>query len=46
MKSYVCISCWSSIVHFTVAYLVARPLNGSVANGDLFMIQTLLLFKC
>ena len=34
------------IVHFTVAYLVAKPLNGSEAKVYLDMIQTLLLFKC
>ena len=34
------------IVHFTVACLVAKPLNRSEAKGDLVMIQTLLLFKC
>ena len=37
---------WSEIVHFTVACLVAKPLNRSEAKGDLVMIQTLLLFKC
>ena len=31
---------------FTVACLVAKPLNRSEAKGDLVMIQTLLLFKC
>ena len=31
------------IVHFTVAYLVAKPLNGSEAKVYLDMIQTLLL---
>ena len=34
------------IVNFTVAYLVAKPLNGSEAKVYLDMIQTLLLFKC
>ena len=34
------------MVHFTVACLVAKPLNRSEAKGDLAMIQTLLLFKC
>ena len=34
------------IVHFTVVCLVAKPLNRSEAEGDLVMIQTLLLFKC
>ena len=33
-------------VHFTVACLVAKPLNRSESEGDLVMIQTLLLFKC
>ena len=37
---------FSSIVHFTVACLVAKPLNRNEAEGDLVMIQTLLLFKC
>ena len=35
-----------SLVHFTVMYLVAKPLNRSEAEGDLVMIQTLLLLKC
>ena len=34
------------IVHFTVTFLVAKPLNTSEAKGDLVMIQTLLLFRC
>ena len=34
------------IVHFTVACLVAKPLNRSEVKGDLVMIQMLLLFKC
>ena len=34
------------IVHFTVVCLVAKPLNRSEAEGDLVMIQTLLLLKC
>ena len=34
------------IVHFTVVYLVAKPLNKSKAKVDLVMSQTLLLFKC
>ena len=34
------------IVHFTVVYLVARPLNRSKAKVYLVMIQTLLLFTC
>ena len=38
-------SCQDNIVHFTVACLVAKPLNRSEAKGDLVMIQTLLLFK-
>ena len=33
------------IVHFTVVCLVAKPLNRNEAEGDLVMIQTLLLFK-
>ena len=33
------------IVHFTVVYLVAKPLNRSKAKVDLVM-KTLLLFKC
>ena len=35
-----------SMVHFTVACLVAQPLNRSEAKVDLVMIQILLLFKC
>ena len=35
-----------SIVHFTDACLVAKPLNRSEAKGDLVMIQTVLFFKC
>ena len=34
------------IVHFTITFLVAKPLNTSEAKGDLVMIQTLLLFRC
>ena len=34
-----------TIVNFTVACLVAKPLNRSKAKDDLAMIQTLLLFK-
>ena len=34
------------IVHFTVVCLVAKPLNRNEAEGDLVMIQTLLLLKC
>ena len=34
------------MVHFTVACLVAKPLNRREAKGDFAMIQTLLLFKC
>ena len=37
---------WSEIVHFTVACLVAKPLNRSEAKGDLVMIQTSLFYKC
>ena len=33
------------IVHFTVACLVAKPLNRSEAEGDLIVILKLLLFK-
>ena len=33
------------IVHFTVMCLVAKLLNRNEAEGDLVMIQTLLLFK-
>ena len=36
----------ATIDHFTVVYLVAKPLNRNEAKGDLVMIQTLLLFKC
>ena len=36
---------FSPVVHFTVACLVAKPLNRSEAKGDLVMLQTLLLFK-
>ena len=34
------------MVHFTVVYLVAKPLNRSKAKVDLVITQTLLLFKC
>ena len=34
------------MVHFTVACLVAKPLNRNETKVDLVMIQTLLLFKC
>ena len=37
---------FSTIVHFKVVCLVAKPLNRNEAEGDLIMIQTLLLFKC
>ena len=39
---------WSvtKIVHFTVACLVAKPLEKSEAKVDLVMIKTLLLFQC
>ena len=30
------------MVHFTVVFLVAKPLNRNEAKGDLVMIQTLL----
>ena len=36
----------SAITHFTVVYLVAKPLIRNDAKGDLVMTQTLLLFKC
>ena len=34
------------MVHFTVACLVAKPLNRNETKVDLVMIQMLLLFKC
>ena len=34
------------INHFTVVFLVSRPLNGNEAEGDLVLIQTLLLLLC
>ena len=34
------------IDHFTVACLVACPLNESEAGGDLVLIETSLLFLC
>ena len=34
------------VAHFTVACLVAKPLNKSEAKGDLVIIQKLLLLKC
>ena len=34
------------IIHFTVAWLVAKPFNRGEAKEDLLMIQTLLLSKC
>ena len=37
---------FSSIDHFTVACLVAWPLNESEAGGDLVLIETSLLFLC
>ena len=37
---------FSTIVHFTVVCLVAKPLYRSEAKGDLVMLQTLLLLKC
>ena len=36
----------SLIDHFTVACLVAWPLNESEAGGDLVLIETFLLFLC
>ena len=35
-----------TIVHFAVAWLVAKPFNRSEAKDDLVMIQILLLLKC
>ena len=35
-----------TILHFAVAWLVAKPFNRSEAKGDLVMIQILLLLKC
>ena len=32
-------------VHFTVVYFVAKPLNRSEAEGDLVVLQMLLLSK-
>ena len=37
---------FATIDHFTVACLVARPLNESEAVGDLVLIETSLLFLC
>ena len=34
------------IDHFTVACLVAWPLNESEAGGDIVLIETFLLFLC
>ena len=34
------------IGHFTVAYSVTRPMNGSEAAGDLVLIQTSLFLSC
>ena len=34
------------IFHFTVVCLVALPLSGSEARGDLALIQTFLVFIC
>ena len=39
------VTCPRARVHFTVACLVAKPLNRSEAKDDLVMIQTSLLFK-
>ena len=36
----------AGIVYFTVVCFVAKPLKRYEAKGDLFMIQTLLHFKC
>ena len=35
-----------TIDHFTVVFLVTWPLNGNQAEGDLVLIQTLLLLLC
>ena len=35
-----------TIIHFTVACSIAKPLNRSEAKGDLLVIQTSLFFKC
>ena len=35
-----------TIIHFTVACSIAKPLNRSEAKGDLLAIQTSLFFKC
>ena len=32
--------------HFTIVFLVARPLNENEAGGDLVLIETSLLFVC
>ena len=34
------------ILYMRFAYLAAKPLNRSEAKVDLFMVQTLLIFKC
>ena len=39
------VTCPRARVHFTIACLVAKPLNRSEAKDDLVMIQTSLLFK-
>ena len=36
----------SLIGHFTVAYSVTGPINGSEAAGDLVLIQTSLFLSC
>ena len=35
-----------TIAHFTVAYSVTGPINGSEAAGDLVLIQTSLFLSC
>ena len=48
LEYVVCIIVWkfSKIDHFTVACLVAWPLNESEAGGDIVLIETFLLFLC
>ena len=40
------VNIWNLIDHFTVVFLVTWPLNGNEAEGDLVLIQTLLLLLC
>ena len=46
----VCIAFWLPMLfvidHFTVVFLVTWPLNGNEPEGDLVLIQTLLLLLC